>query len=255
MRSHGLTTLLSVWLDRRVNPPIACADECFTKFVKMTWPQAPRSGTPSQREAAALLFPTVVGASRDANSALDPTDLTFTSAPVGSQLFALEGTAGFKIGDAIIIDPDDITSSCGLRVLVSRGGITFAAASSQLAPFQVNASETDVRTLSVRLDPCGERAAFSDAVHKLEEHALQDVPIQGPRTTHWLLLEIARGEQGPVARHHWWKQAMGLSSSDPRVDVHFFLCVMLGHGTQYDQLNLPELALGEAVSRRLQLWE
>ena len=30
---------------------------------------------------------------------------------------------------------------------------------------------------------------------------------------------------------------------------------MLGHGTQYDQLNLPDLALGEAISRRLQLGE
>ena len=38
---------------------------------------------------------------------------------------------------------------------------------------------------------------------------------------------------------------MGLSSSDPGVD----------HGTQHDQLNLLDLALGEAVSRRLQLWE
>ena len=47
---------------------------------------------------------------------------------------------------------------------------------------------------------------------------------------------IARGELGPVARHHWWKQAMGLSSSDPGVDEHLLLCEMLGHGTQYDQL-------------------
>ena len=138
-----------------------------------------------------------MGASRDAKSALDrtptvPTDLTFTSAPDGSQWFALEDTAGFKSGDASIIEPAGITSSCGLRVLVSRGGVTFAAAS----PIQGNAPETDVRTLSVRLDPRGERAcAFSDAMH--------DFPIQGPRTTHWLLLEIARSELGPTARHHW----------------------------------------------------
>ena len=67
----------------------------------------------------------------------------------------------------------------------------------------VDAAETDVRTLSVRLDPRGERAcAFSDAVHRMEEHALHDFPIQGPRTTHWLLLEIARSELAPVARHH-----------------------------------------------------
>ena len=79
-----------------------------------------------QREAAALLFPHCCGrgrGARDADATLDrtptvPTDLTF----------ALEDTAGFTTGDAIIIEPDDTTSSCGLRVLVSRGGITFAAA-------------------------------------------------------------------------------------------------------------------------------
>ena len=152
-----------------------------------------------------------------------------------------------------MIEPDDITSSCGLRVLISRGGITFAAASSGLAPIQVVASESDVRTLPVRFDPRGERpCAFADAG---QEHALHDFPIQGPWTTHWLLLEIARSELGPVARHHWWKQAMGLSSSDPGVDEHLFLCEMLGHGTQHDQLNLPDLVLCGAVSRRLQLWE
>ena len=155
-----------------------------------------------QREAAALLLPTVVGGrtgARDADATLDrtptmPTDLTF----------ALEDTAGFTTGDAIIIEPDDTTSSCGLRVLVSRGGITFAAASSGMTSIQVVALESDVRILSVRLDPRGQRAcAFADAVHKVEEHALHDFPIEGSRTTHWLPQEIARSELGLVARHHW----------------------------------------------------
>ena len=125
-----------------------------------------------------------------------------------------------------------------------------------LATGHVGSLETDVRTLPVPLNPRGKRAcASSDAVHKMEEHALHDFPIQGPRTTRWLLLEIARGELGPVARHHWWRQAMGLSSSDPGVDEHLFLCELLGHGSKYDQLNLSDRALDEAVSRRLQLWE
>ena len=84
---------------------------------------------------------------------------------------------------------------------------------------------------------------------------MHDFPIQGPRTTHWLLLEIARGDLGLVTRHHWWKQGMRLSSSDAGVGEHLFLCGMLKHGTQHDQLNLPDMAMGEAISRRLQLWE
>ena len=78
-----------------------------------------------------------------------------------------------------------------------------------------SAAETDVRTLSVRRD---------------------------------------LGEFGPVTRHHWWRQAMRLSSSDPGVDEHLSLCELPGHGTQYVQLNLP-VALSDAVSRWLQLWE
>ena len=161
MRSHGRTTPLTFWLDRLVDPPMDCTTECSTGFVKMTRQQAPRSGT--QREAAALLFATVVGGAHDAHATLDrtpavPTDVPFTSAPVGSRWFALEDTAGFTTGDAIIIESDDITSSCGLRSLVCRGGITFAAASSGLAPIQVVASDSDVRTLPVRFDSCGQRA-------------------------------------------------------------------------------------------------
>ena len=126
------------------------------------------------------------GVARNADAAVDrtptvPTDLTFTSAPVGSRWFALEDTAGVTTSDAVTSELVDIASSCGLRVLVSRGGITFAAAS----------AESDVHTLRVCLDPRGERScAFADAVHKMEEHALHDFPILGPRTTHWLVLEI-----------------------------------------------------------------
>ena len=43
---------------------------------------------------------------------------------------------------------------------------------------------------------------FGAHIHNMEEHALHDFPIQGPRTTHWLSLEIARSELGP-----WWRQA------------------------------------------------
>ena len=215
----------------------------------------------ARREPATLLFPTLVAAPDEGDVILDrattaPTSHTFQSAPVGSRWSALEDTASVKAGGTIAIEPEDITSICGLRILVSRGGVTSVAASSRVALVYVDAAESDVRTLPVRLDSRGERAcAFSEAVHKMEEHVTHDFPIQGPRTMHWLLLEIAMGDLGLVARHHWWKQAMVLSSSDSGVDEHLFLCETLGHGTQYDQLNLSDLALGEAISRRLQLWE
>ena len=39
MRNRGLTTPLTVWLDRLVDLPMACPVECSTGFVKMTWQQ------------------------------------------------------------------------------------------------------------------------------------------------------------------------------------------------------------------------
>ena len=52
----------------------------------------------------------------------------------------------------------------------------------EVAPTHVDAAVTDVRTLSVRLDPRGERAcAFSDAVHMMEETRSARLP--DPRTT------------------------------------------------------------------------
>ena len=147
-----------------------------------------------QREAGALLPPTPLVASRDADTALDrtttvPTGLIFESALVGSRWYACEDTAGFNTGDAIIIEPGDITSSCGLRELVSRGGNE----SLHHQEWRPCASTLQRRMCA----PC-QRALtlvasglFSDAVHNMEEHALHDFPIQGPRTTCWLLLEIA----------------------------------------------------------------
>ena len=114
-----------------------------------------------------------------------PTDLPFTSALVGSRWFALDDTAGFTTGDAFIIELGGVAEACGMRVLVGRGSITFAAASSGLAPIQVVASDSDVRTLPVRLDPRGERAcAFADAVHFIKEHSLDDFsnPIAAAET-------------------------------------------------------------------------
>ena len=113
--------------------PVACVVEGSAGFAKMTWQQAPRSGTPSKEKPQRLSSP-LLRVGRDTDATLDrtptvPTDPTPTS-PVGSRWFALEDTAGFTTGEAIIIEPDDVTSSCGLRVLVSGGGVTFAAASS-----------------------------------------------------------------------------------------------------------------------------
>ena len=86
-----------------------------------------------QRGAAALLPPYSLGRSTlrrhcpgsHNDSSHGP---HFRVSSRGLSLVCDEDTVGFKTRVAIIIEPGDITSSCGLRVLVSRGGITFTAA-------------------------------------------------------------------------------------------------------------------------------
>ena len=136
MRNHGLTTPLTSWLDRLVDPPMVCAVECSTGFVRMTWQQASRSGTLSREKLQRFSCPLLWELHETstllwvAHRQFPRTSLS-RHAPIGSRWFALDMS-----GDAITIEPDDITSSCGLRVLVSRGGITLTAASSGIAPTQ-----------------------------------------------------------------------------------------------------------------------
>merc|ERR1712194_563007 len=85
--------------------------------------------------------------------------------------------------------------------------------------------------------------------------AFQDFPIAGPRTTGWIFQELVRTGMSPVQRHHWWRQILGATSSDPGIDEHLFLCEIIELATTYDQLNCYDLAALECVSGRLQLWE
>ena len=65
------------------------------------------------------------------------------------------------------------------------------------------------------LECCTTDTAGLRVCHKMEEHALHE-----HTGFYW---RLARSELGPVARHHWWKHAMGLSSSDPGVDEPLLL--------------------------------
>ena len=96
----------------------------------------------------------------------------------------------------------DITSSCGLRVLVCRGGITFAAASSGVPSVPVGAAGTDVRTLSVRLGP-----AHFKTLSKATDHALAfayDCPRRVGTSGAASLVETSNGA---IIIGHWSRPA------------------------------------------------
>ena len=80
-------------------------------------------------------------------------------------------------------------------------------------------------------------------------------PLRAPRAVHWLVEAFARSGMAPLPRHHWWRQALGATTSDPGIDEHLFLSEAIQQALQYDQLNICNLASFECLARRYQLWE
>ncbi|CAK0823013.1 unnamed protein product, partial [Prorocentrum cordatum] len=82
----------------------------------------------------------------------------------------------------------------------------------------------------------------------------QEWRVQGPATIGWLLQAHLGQDSGPVQRHYWWRQILGLAAADPGVDEHLFLCELIETATAADQLNLPGCETFELAARRFQLW-
>ena len=81
-------------------------------------------------------------------------------------------------------------------------------------------------------------------------------PIHGPRSVAWVCAFLARANSaGPEAYHRWWRSVCRLSVADWGVAEHQQLCRYLQLGGSYDQLDLTNLAIIEAIARRLQLIE
>ena len=104
--------------------------------------------------------------------------------------------------------------------------------------------------------PDGRRGrVFGEAVYDLSETTFSDWRVTGPRTTRWLLQAVGMQGFSPVQRHYWWRSTQQLSSSDIFVDEHLFLSELLENMVCVDQLNAPELHIGEILARRFQLYE
>ena len=123
MKNTGLTTSLTLWTawwkTRSLVGTYAAQVPCRGHGCRFAVPGRGRG------EAAALLPATPPG---DTDTVLEhatatPAGLTFGFAPVGSRWYSLEDTTRFKTEDTNIIEPGDITSSCGLRDPVSRGTV------------------------------------------------------------------------------------------------------------------------------------
>ena len=87
------------------------------------------------------------------------------------------------------------------------------------------------------------------------EPLFPDWPLEGQRTTKWLVTEIAKSGGGPLQHHQRWKTHLRADDGDRSVHEHELLCMTLEISGCYDQLDLSALAGMKLVSRRLQLIE
>ena len=61
-------------------------------------------------------------------------------------------------------------------------------------------------------------AALPAASLWLREDPLLDSPVQGPRTTHGLLLELASGGAWAGSSTSWWRQILKVTNIDPGIE-------------------------------------
>ncbi|CAK0902174.1 unnamed protein product, partial [Prorocentrum cordatum] len=173
-------------------------------------------------------------------------------APRGTTWYLLTDGFGQRRHEQVTVGLNDRCVTDGRSGLLIRHGETVPV-SAQLPP---RAGDDDVRTLPVQYNPRGERTrSFQSARGAFAEETFDDFPVRGPRTTGWLMGAFHKGGQSPVARHRWWRQMLGATTADPGIDDHLFLSELFELGGQCDQLNLPNSAAFEAISRRYQLWE
>ena len=177
---------------------------------------------------------------------------TPTPPPTGRWV-VLEDRFGFDKGDAVDKTQGKLIVS-GDRALWVLEGIG-AIAVGKPGSFAAGGSR-DLRTLPVLYSASGDRKRpFANAVSLFTETAQDGWGIEGPRTTAWLAKAIADGGHTPVQRHFWWRSVLGVSASDAGIEEHLFLSELMEVGSSFDQLNLGECAVFEAISRRYQVWE
>jgi len=118
------------------------------------------------------------------------------------------------------------------------------------------AEEDDLRTMPVRYEDDGSRyREFREGVARLSESPHGDWPVAGPRTMKWIARELARQEQTPLRRHHWWRQILRLGPAEFGVAEHEAIMRVIETAMTYDQIRVSECASFELLSRRLQLIE
>ena len=122
----------------------------------------------------------------------------------------------------------------------------------------VDGSENNIgrgRTPARRVDGSEWVRDWKSLAGMIGEPLFPDWPLEVPRTTKWLVKEIAKSGGGPLQHHQRWKTHLRADDGDRSVHEDELLCMALEISGYYDQLDLSVLDGMELVSRRLQLIE
>jgi len=176
---------------------------------------------------------------------------------------ALESRLGFKRGApvdttlATVYAQDDRALAYFPDGAVALARVGTLVDEDLLSPEAALDAAWDERIVPFRRSGTGQRRRAYAQVVAEQQEALntKEWRVEGPATVGWLLQAHLEQGGGPVQRHYWWRQILGLAAADPGVDEHLFLCELLETAVTADQLNLPGCEAFELAARRFQLWE
>lgn len=116
--------------------------------------------------------------------------------------------------------------------------------------------ELDARCLDVKKRFGRRHRDWIEVAEDSTEVGMEDWPIEGPRSSLWVARYLAdSGRGGPEAYHKWWRVTAKLGLHDWGVSEHQQNLRFLQLAGSYDQLDIGNLAVIEAISRRIELIE
>ena len=115
------------------------------------------------------------------------------------------------------------------------------------------AAVVDVRIMAVKFDEGDEMwRTLADAAACMKEVDFMDWPLEGVRSTKFVVKTLKRNSKTFMSSHQEWVKNSGVRSNDRAVHEHRALSKMLELLTCYDQVNVTNLAGAEvAVKRRM----
>ena len=173
----------------------------------------------------------------------------------GHGIFKLEG-GGTVLGELWRVTRSDRLGERARHLQAAAAAFDAGTPLGEVGPDTPRQPPPDARCLSVRTVGGRRHREWANVTDESSPITFEGWPIEGPRATQWVVQFLARaGSGGPEGYHKWWRTVCRLGPADWGVSEHGQLCRYLHLGASWDQLDVTNLAVFEAITRRLQLVE